>query len=56
MTRSREDQQAFDVLESKTTRVEVNGTIRYAPMDAIVPRLRGLEKCLLKDPESLAGY
>ncbi|XP_030609039.1 uncharacterized protein LOC115796760 [Archocentrus centrarchus] len=70
VTRSREDQQAIDLLESKTQRVEVHGTCRYAtpllrrktfpsfqaPMEAVMPRLRSLEKRLLQDPTSAAAY
>ena len=70
VTRSREDQQAIELLDSKTTRVEINGVLRYAtpllrkknfpvfhaPMEAAMPRLRGSEKRLLKDPESSAAY
>ena len=70
VTRSREDQQAIDLLDAKTTRVEVNGILRYAtpllrkkdfplfqaPLDAVMSRLRGLEKRLLTDPESSAVY
>ncbi|XP_072569309.1 uncharacterized protein [Paramormyrops kingsleyae] len=68
--RSREDQQAIDLLESKTTRVEVDGVLRYAapllrrknfplfqaPLEAVMPRLRGLEKRLLRDPDSSDAY
>ncbi|XP_049321160.1 uncharacterized protein LOC111190943 [Astyanax mexicanus] len=70
VTRSREDQQAIDLLEAKTIRVEVDGVLRYAtpllwkknfpalqaPMEAVMPRLRGLEKRLSKDPESVDIY
>ena len=70
VTHSREDQQAIDLLELKTTRVNINGDLRYttpllrrknfpvfhAPVEAAMPRLRGSEKRLLKDPESSAAY
>lgn len=70
VTCSRENKQAIDLLESKTTRVEINSVLRYATpllwrksslffqasMDAVMPRLRGLEKCLLKDQEIFAAY
>ncbi|XP_067306994.1 uncharacterized protein [Pseudorasbora parva] len=56
VTRSRKDQDAINLLETKTTRVKVNGILRYetpllrrknsplfcAPKEAVVPSLRGM--------------
>lgn len=58
VTRSREDQEAINLLESRTTRVEVNGIFRYAtpllrrknstlfcaPKEAVMPSLRSMER------------
>ncbi|KAG1926140.1 guanine nucleotide-binding protein G(I)/G(S)/G(O) subunit gamma-2 [Pimephales promelas] len=70
VTRSREDQQAIDLLETKTSRVEVNGILRYAtpllrrkdspsfraPKEAVLPSLRSLERRLTQNPEKAAVY
>lgn len=70
VTRSKEDQEAIALLESKTVRVEVEGITRYAtPLlrrknapyfqvspEAVMPSLRSTERRLLKDPEKAAAY
>ncbi|XP_026094149.1 uncharacterized protein LOC113066497 [Carassius auratus] len=69
-TRSRQDQEAVKILESKTVRVEVDGVKRYAtpllrvknmpdlkaPKNAVLPHLRATERRLAKDPEQAAAY
>ncbi|XP_048030832.1 uncharacterized protein LOC125266231 [Megalobrama amblycephala] len=70
VTRSREDQEAINLLESRTTRVEVNGIFRYAtpllrrknspllcaPKEAVMPSLRSMERRLAQDQEKAAVY
>lgn len=70
VTRSRCDQEAISLLESKTERVEVDGVLRYAtpllrtkgmphlqaPKDAVLAHLRGTEKRLSRDPERAKAY
>ncbi|KAM4544866.1 uncharacterized protein PAE49_017656 [Odontesthes bonariensis] len=70
VTRSREDNYAVDLLELKTVRVDVEGTLRYAtpllrrknmpPLKAtpaaVLPSLRGVERRLQKDPERAKIY
>ncbi|KAL0165842.1 hypothetical protein M9458_037686, partial [Cirrhinus mrigala] len=70
VTRSRQDQEAINMLESKTTRVEVDGVLRYAtpllrhkdmpPFQAtkemVMPCLRNTEQCLTKEPERAKAY
>nr|XP_055074008.1 uncharacterized protein LOC129453697 [Misgurnus anguillicaudatus] len=70
VTRSREDQEAINLLETKTTRVEVNGILRYAtpllrrkdspffcaPKEAVVPSLRSMERRLAQNPVKAAVY
>lgn len=68
--RSRQDQEAVHLLETKTTRVEVGGIQRYAtpllrvknmpqlcaPKEAVLANLRSTERRLLRDPERAAAY
>lgn len=68
--RSRQDQEAVKILESKTVRVEVDGIKRYAtpllrikhmpdlkaPHNAVLPQLRAIERRLAKDPKQAAAY
>ncbi|XP_048877738.1 uncharacterized protein LOC125747060 [Brienomyrus brachyistius] len=70
LTRSKEDQEAVYLLESRTTRVEVDGTYRYAtpllrrkgmplfqaPAEAVLPLLRTTERRLAKNPNQAAVY
>ncbi len=69
-TRSKLDQEAIRLLQEKTVRVEVEGTMRYAtpllrrqsmplltmPKEAVLPQLRSVEKRLLKNPEQASTY
>ncbi|CAI5677376.1 unnamed protein product [Oreochromis niloticus] len=70
VTRSRQNQEAIRILETRTVRVEVEGIFRYAtPLlrrkgmpilkatkDAVMPSLRGVERRLAKDPERAEAY
>lgn len=70
VTRSKRDQQAVNLLEAKTVRVNVNGVQRYAtpllrvkdmprlqaPKEAMLANLRSVERRLAKDPEKAAVY
>ncbi|KAI3377778.1 hypothetical protein L3Q82_008922 [Scortum barcoo] len=71
VTRSRQDQEAISILELKTTRVEVDGILRYAtPLlcrrrdmpflqatkEAVMPTLRSVERRLAKGPVQAAAY
>lgn len=70
VTRSKEDQEALQLLEAKTKRVNTNGVLRYAtpllrrkdaPLfqaskESVMPSLRSLEKHLNKDPVKAAAY
>lgn len=70
VTRSREDTEALNLLQVKTKRVEVNGTLRYAtpllrkkdsPLfqateEAVLPSLKNMERRLARDPEKAAAY
>lgn len=70
VTRSREDWQAINLIETRTTRVEVNGILRYAtpllckrdspffhaPKEAVMPSLRNMERRLIQTPEKAAVY
>ena len=70
VTRSQEDNLAVSLLEDKTTRVEVDGIMRYAtPLlrrknmprlqatpDAVMSSLRGVERRLQRDPEKAKVY
>ncbi|KAL0147386.1 hypothetical protein M9458_057313 [Cirrhinus mrigala] len=67
--RSRQDQEAVEVLERKTIRVEVDGVRRYAtpllrvknmpelkaPKEAVLSQLRATEKRLAKNPQQAAA-
>lgn len=69
-TRSRHDQEAIDLLEARTVRVEVDGVRRYAtpllraknmpqlraPKEAVLSQLRGIEKRLAKAPDQAQAY
>ncbi|XP_042610577.1 uncharacterized protein LOC109111550 [Cyprinus carpio] len=69
-TRSKLDQEAIRLLQEKTVRVEVEGTMRYAtpllrmqsmpcltmPKEAVLPQLRSVERRLLKNPEQESAY
>lgn len=68
--RSKLDQEAVRVLQLKTMCVEVEGTMRYAtpllfmqsmphlsmPKEAVLPRLRSVERRLLKEPDQASAY
>lgn len=70
VTRSKQDQEAISILETKTIRVEVEGILRYAtpllrrrdmPLiqatkEAVMPILRGVEQRLAKDTTQAAAY
>ena len=70
VVRSRCDQEAVQLLQAKTVRVDVDGILRYAtpllrkqstpllraPPQAVLPMLRGTEKRLSKDPELAKVY
>lgn len=70
VTRSRRDQEAMNLLEAKTRRVEVDGVLRYAtpllrvsnmpiltaPPEAVLPSLRSTEKRLGRDPVKAQAY
>ncbi|KAK7889113.1 hypothetical protein WMY93_024673 [Mugilogobius chulae] len=68
--RSRQDHEAIECLEKKTTRVEVDGVNRYAtpllrvksfpnlsaPISAVLPQLRNTERRLVKAPDLAQVY
>ncbi|KAE8291494.1 hypothetical protein D5F01_LYC11102 [Larimichthys crocea] len=70
VTRSRRDQEAMNLLEAKTRRVEVDGVLRYAtPLlrvsnmptltaqpEAVLPSLRSTERRLGRDPVKAEAY
>lgn len=70
VTRSKQDQQAVALLDTKTTRIEVDGVRRYAtpllrhaampplqaPKESVMALLRSTERRLLKDPERAKIY
>lgn len=61
MTRSHCDQDAINLLESKTVRVDVDGVKKEMPMlqapkEAVLPLLRGLEKWLGRNQEWARSY
>lgn len=70
VTRSQQDQYAVNMLESNTTRVEVDGVLRYAtPLlrrkdmpqfqaskEMVIPCLRNTERCLAKHPDRAKAY
>ncbi|KAK7882057.1 hypothetical protein WMY93_028231 [Mugilogobius chulae] len=69
-TRSKEDQQALELLEQRTVKVEVDGVTRYAtpllrrkaspslwaPKNTLLPQLRSTERRLAKDPALADTY
>jgi len=69
-TCSKQDHEAINILETKTTRVEVDGVLRYAtpllrqrdiPLlqatkEAVMPNLRSVERRLARDPAWAAAY
>lgn len=70
VTRSKEDQEAVEMLEAKTARVEIKGVLRYAtpllrkrqmPLfqatkEAVMPSLRSTWKRLARDPQLAEAY
>ncbi|XP_039534154.1 uncharacterized protein LOC120483252 [Pimephales promelas] len=70
ITRSKQDQQSYKLLQSATVRVEVNNVLRYAtPLlrrtpitllyagkEAVLPSLRNIERKLAKNPEQAQTY
>lgn len=70
VTRSRQDQEAINILETKTIRVEVDSILRYAtpllrrrdmPLlqatkEAVMPSLRSVERRLARDPAKAEAY
>ncbi|XP_023666073.2 uncharacterized protein [Paramormyrops kingsleyae] len=70
VTQSRRDQEAIELLEAKTQRVEVDGVRRYAtpllrvasmpilraPPQAVLPHLRAIEKRLMRDQVKAQAY
>ncbi|XP_030609347.1 uncharacterized protein LOC115796997 [Archocentrus centrarchus] len=70
VTRSRQDQDAVHLLETKTVRVNVDGIQRYAtpllrvkdmpqlkaPKEAVLASLRSTERRLRRDPDKAAAY
>lgn len=68
--RSKQDQEAVRMLETRTVRVEVDGVHRYAtpllrvnnmprlhaPKDAVLASLRSTERRLMKDPTRASAY
>ncbi|XP_057679968.1 uncharacterized protein LOC130908509 isoform X2 [Corythoichthys intestinalis] len=70
VTRSHEDQEAMNLLETKTQRLEVEGVKRYATpllrkiggptlhssIQSVMPHLRATEKRLKRDPEKATIY
>ncbi|CAI5638743.1 unnamed protein product [Oreochromis niloticus] len=70
VTRSRQDQEAIHILETRTVQIEFESILRYAtpllhqkgtPLlqatkDAVMPSLRGVERRLAKDPERAEAY
>ncbi|XP_023806317.1 SH3 and multiple ankyrin repeat domains protein 2 isoform X1 [Oryzias latipes] len=70
VVRSKQDQQAVDMLEANTIRTEVNGINRYAtpllrhpdmpllaaPKDSVLALLRSTERRLLRNPEQAEVY
>lgn len=69
-TRSKEDQQALELLEQRTTKIEVDGVKRYAtpllrrrnspilqaPKTALLPHLRSTERRIAKDVKQAETY
>lgn len=70
VTRSKQDQQALNLLQTSTVRVDVDGVQRYATpllrrtnsttlqaaMEAVLPSLRSTERRLAKDPQRAEVY
>lgn len=70
ITRSRQDKESIQLLQESTVRVDIDGVQRYAtpllrvknmpclyaPKEAVLPQLRGIEKRLVKDPDLAAAY
>ncbi len=70
VTRSKQDQQALNLLQTSTVRVDAEGVQRYAtlllrransttlqaPMEAVLPSLRSTERRLAKDPQCAEVY
>lgn len=70
VTRSKLDQEAIQLLQEKTTRVEVDGIIRYAtplfrvknmphltmPKETVLPQLRSIKRKLLKKSDQASTY
>ncbi|XP_062373449.1 uncharacterized protein LOC134061706 [Sardina pilchardus] len=70
VTRSKQDQEAVQLLTEKTVRVEVDGVMRYAtpllrvrsmpclhaPGESVLPQLRSTERRLAKNPDQAAAY
>ena len=70
VTRSKQDQQALTLLQTATTRVDINSTLRYAtpllwrtpeitlhaPKEAVLPSLRSTERRLARDPKKAESY
>lgn len=70
VTRSKEDQRALNMLQTATTRTTVDGVSRYAtpllrrttdttlhaPKEAVLPRLRSIERKLTKNPTQAESY
>ena len=70
VTRSKQDQQALNLLQTSSVRVNVEGVQRYAtpllrrtnstllqaPMEAVLPSLRSTERRLAKDPQRAEVY
>ncbi|XP_057186686.1 uncharacterized protein LOC130552431 [Triplophysa rosa] len=70
VVRSKQDQEAIELLEAKTRRIRVDGVLRYAtpllrkrgvpslraPKEAVLPSLRSLERRLDRDPRRANEY
>ncbi len=70
VTRSKQDQQAFTLLQTATTQVDINGILRYAtsllwrtpeitlhaPKEAVLPSLCSTERRLARDPKKAGSY
>lgn len=70
VTRSKQDQQALNLLQTSTVRIDVEGVHRYAtpllrransttlqaPMEAVLQSLRSTERRLAKDPQRAEVY
>lgn len=70
ITRSKQDQQCYNLLQTATVRVNVDGVLRYATpllrrtpitllnagMESVLPSLRNIERKLAKNPEQAQVY